>query len=400
VQYHPFAAAAYAAACKYFLAIEMKTGVANLPLHPGSCPKWLFPRMKKLSGLITEAIVDEYGAEEFLRRLADPFFFQSLSCVIGFDWHSSGTTTTTMGALKESVNSLNLGIEICGGKGATSRKTPHEIAATSLNVSSQRIEKLVYSSKMAAKVDSNLVQAGYVLYHHCFVFTENGSWAVVQQGMNDANGYARRYHWLSDNVRSFVEEPHLGICGEKESNVLDMTSRQSDDARKTSVDLVKDNPLHLRRYFTKQTVLRQFVNVTTTTENSSSNGDYNDGGYNYELSLPAHHPTPQLSEKSLASLQKAYELQPQNYEELVSLQGIGAKSIRALALVSELVYGAKASWQDPVKYSFAHGGKDGFPYPISREHYDKSIEILTSAIRNNFPENDRIRALKRLSSYV
>ncbi|MFH1181461.1 MAG: DUF763 domain-containing protein [Candidatus Woesearchaeota archaeon] len=376
----------------------MKTGVCNLPLHPGSCPKWLFPRMKKLSGLIAEAIVDEYGTEEFLRRIADPFFFQSLSCVIGFDWHSSGTTTTTMGALKESVNSLNLGIEICGGKGATSRKTPSEIAATTMNVQSQKIERLVYSSRMAAKVDSNLVQAGYVLYHHCFVFTENGSWAVVQQGMNDANGYARRYHWLSDNVQSFVEEPHLGICGEKEQEVLDMTARQSDGARKTSLDLVKDNPLHLRRYFTKQTVLQQFVNVTTTTtKNSSSNDDYGDG---YELTLPSHHPTPQLSEKSLASLQKAYELQPQNYEELVSLQGIGAKSIRALALVSELVYGAKASWKDPVKYSFAHGGKDGFPYQINREHYDKSIEILTTAIRNSFGREEQLKAIKRLSGYI
>jgi uncharacterized protein len=382
---------------------KMKTGIANLPLHPGSCPKWLFPRMKKLSGLIAEAIVDEYGAEEFLRRIADPFFFQSLSCVIGFDWHSSGTTTTTMGALKESVNSLNLGIEICGGKGSTSRKTPDEIAATKLNVQSQKIEKLVYSSRMAAKVDSNLIQAGYALYHHCFVFSENGSWAVVQQGMNDLNGYARRYHWLSDNISSFVEEPHLGICGEKESNVLDMTSMQSDDARKISLDLVKDNPLHLRRYLTEQTVLQQFVSATTAINHSSSNGDYdneNDFFFPYELTMPAHHPTPRLSEKSLATLQKAYELQPQNYEELVSLKGIGAKSIRALALVSEIVYGAKASWQDPVKYSFAHGGKDGYPYPINTQHYDKSIEILTAAIRNNFPENDKLRALKSLRCYV
>jgi uncharacterized protein len=380
----------------------MKTGVANLPLHPGSCPKWLFPRMKKLSGLIAKAIVDEYGTEEFLRRIADPFFFQSLSCVIGFDWHSSGTTTTTMGALKESVNALNLGIEICGGKGSTSKKTPDEIAATKLNVPSQKIEKLVYSSRMAAKVDSNLIQAGYVLYHHCFIFSENGSWAVVQQGMNDLNGYARRYHWLSDNISSFVEEPHLGICGEKESSVLDMTSMQSNEARKTSLDLVKDNPLHLRRYLTEQTVLQQFV-TTTTINHSSSNDGYdndNDFYFPYELTMPSHHPTPRLSEKSLASLQKAYELQPKNYEELVSLKGIGAKSIRALALVSELVYGAKASWKDPVKYSFAHGGKDGYPYPINCGHYDKSIEILTAAIRNNFPENDKIKALKKLSNYA
>ncbi|MBN2454349.1 DUF763 domain-containing protein [Candidatus Woesearchaeota archaeon] len=361
----------------------MRTGTANLPLHGGSCPSWLFPRMRELSGLITEAIVDEYGKDEFLRRIADPFFLQSLSCVIGFDWHSSGTTTTTMGALKEAVNKLGLGITICGGKGKTSRKAPQEIIASSYNISSKKLQKLVYSSRMAAKVDSNLLQDGYNLYHHCFIFTEEAKWAVVQQGMAD-NGYARRYHWLSDNVASFVNEPHESICGEKEEEVLDMTACQSEEARRTSVDLINDNPVHLRKYLSPQLRLNDFFDYSSE-----------------ELTMPAHHPTPQLSKRVMQQLQAAYEIQPQSYEELASLKGIGAKSIRALALVSELIYGAKPSWNDPVKFSYAHGGKDGFPYPIDQDHYDKSIAVLSDAVRNaKMKEKEKIKAIKKLRAFI
>ena len=377
----------------------MRTGLANLPLHGGSCPKWLFPRMRKLAGEITEAIVLEFGSDEFLRRISDTFFFQSLGCVIGYDWHSSGVSTTTTAAIKEGIAKKNLGIKVCGGKGATSRKTPVEIEnfGSEFGLSTKNTERLKYSSRMAAKTDSVLVQDGYQLYHHSFFLTETGNWAVVQQGLNDSNGYARRYHWLSDNVQSFVNEPHAAICGGKENNVLNMTAKESEETRKTSVDIVNDNPQHLRKYVKnphpqlrglqqRQLLLTEFNGRTIET-----------------LNMPRHEPilSCDLTEKTLKQLQIAYEIQPENYEELVSLRGIGSKSIRALALVSELVYGCRASWKDPVKFSFALGGKDGYPYAVDRSDYDKTVEIIKVAVENaKLGEKDRLNAIRRLNDFL
>ena len=371
-----------------------KTAVANLPLHGGSCPKWLFPRMKKLAGEITEAIVIEHGHDEFLRRMADTFFFQSFGCVLAYDWHSSGLTTTTTAAIKEGIGNKNLGMAVCGGKGATSRKTPAEIdvCGSNFGLSANKIERLKYSSRMAAKVDSNLVQDGYQLYHHTFFMAESGKWAVVQQGMNSSDRYARRYHWLSDNVSDFVNEPHSCIsCDKKEEGVLNMAAAESEEARKASVDLLNDNPTHLKRYMQAPLLKRQLV-----LSNFSS-------PFVETLTMPRHEPIllSDLTGRTMKQLQAAYELQPKSYEELVSIRGIGPKSVRALALVSELVYGCRAIWDDPAKFSFAHGGKDGYPYPVDRGNYDKTIEILKSAIENSkLGEKDRMGAIKRLGQFI
>jgi len=354
-----------------------RTGIAELPLHSGRAPRWLFQRMVKLSSEISKIIIYEYGQEEFLKRISNPFWFQAFSCVLGFDWHSSGTTTTTCGALKEALSLEEHGIAICGGKGRTSRKTPNEIEKNSeiLSLSTEKIENLIYSSKMAAKVDNSCIQDNYHLYHHTFFFDEKGNWAVVQQGMNE--NFARRYHWLSSKVKSFVSEPHSGICSEKrEKKVLDMTAKESENVRKISVDLVNDGPDHLKRIFNEIEKLR----------------------------MPTHHPIYRidLGKNDLNVLKKAYEIQPKNYEELISLRGIGPKKVRALALISELIYGEKPSWKDPVKFSFAHGGKDGYPFPVKRKVYDSSIKILEDAIgqAEKLGRKEKLYAIKRLHDFL
>ncbi|MBW2976666.1 DUF763 domain-containing protein [Candidatus Woesearchaeota archaeon] len=365
----------------------MRTGVCNLPLHTGSCPKWLFPRMVGLSKAISAVLIGEFGPDEFLSRLANPYWFQALGCVIGFDWHSSGLTTTTLGALKEALNKENLGIYFAGGKGKASRKTLDEIENASFGLSSAKIERLKYSSRMSAKVDTCLLQDSYQLYHHSFVFDEKGSWAVIQQGMNAENHYARRYHWLSGNIASFVSEPHNAICGNKKENtVLDMTAKESEESQKISLDLVNDNPKHLEKY-TKGPIQKTL-------------GDFNSKEI-IKFSMLPRHTIIDMDKRNFESLRKAYEIQPGNYEELVSVKGIGPKTIRSLALVSDLIYGAKASWKDPVKYSFALGGKDKVPYEIDRNHYDKIIGILQSAINNaKLGDNDKLHAIKRLNHFL
>lgn len=366
-----------------------KVGSVSLPLHGGRCPPWLFKRMKKLAGVVSEAIIYEYDQRELIRRISDPYFFQALGCALGFDWHSSGVTTTVCGALKEALDPEVHGVAVCGGKGRASRKTPAEIEIASelFSLSSKKPEELVYSSKMAAKVDNSCIQDGYQLYHHTFFLTEKGDWAIVQQGMGKS--YARRYHWLSDNTKTFIEEPHNGICCDKiEDVVLDMTSKNSRETRETSLDLVRDNPEHLRRYFlpSKQRQLTDFLDHKRT-----------------EFGMPSHHPVLaiDLSESGMNVLKNAYEIQPESYEELVALKGMGPKKIRALALLSDLIYGADPSWKDPVKYSFSHGGKDGFPYPVDREAYDNSIRTLKEAIEAAKIDNkERYHAIKRLKDFL
>ncbi|MBI5159323.1 DUF763 domain-containing protein [Candidatus Micrarchaeota archaeon] len=362
----------------------MRTGTADLPLHGGKAPPWLFKRMVKLSGAIVEALEFEYGVNEVLKRLSDPYWFQAFACAIGFDWHSSGTTTTACGALKLALNGKEeeYGVSVGGGKGKASRKTPEEIRKVGgevFGLSEASVEGLVKASVLSAKVDNSCVQDDYQLYHHCLFFTEKGEWCVVQQGMNEENRYARRYHWLGEKVESFVNEPHSAICcDERKKQALNMVARESSEARKASVDLVKDNPEHLKKYFMKgQSCLNDFDSLV----------------------MPAHHPVLpcDLSEKDFAVLKSAYELQPENYEELFCLKGIGAKKIRALALLSDLLFGVKASWNDPVKYSFAHGGKDGYPYPVDRQAYDYSIETLKQAVENaKLGEKEKYEAVKRL----
>jgi len=348
--------------------------------------------MVKLAGGITDAVVYEYGPSEFLRRISNPYWFQAFSCVLGFDWHSSGTTTTTCGALKTSLDPEEHGIMVAGGKGRASRKTPAEIetAGDIFSLAAPILDDLTHSSRMVAKIDNSCIQDGYQLYHHVFFLTEKGEWAVVQQGMNQDNRYARRYHWLSSDVDDLVEQPHQGICcDEKEKETLDMTAIKSSESRKISVDLVQDNPEHLKKYFYKKPLLES---------SQSSLNDFYPG-----LDMPSHHPVldTDLTDRDMEVLKRAWEIQPDSYEELLSLQGMGPKKIRALALISDLVYGAEPSWEDPVKYSFTHGGKDGFPYPVDREVYDHSIQTLQDALEQaRLDKKDRYQALKRLEGLV
>lgn len=366
-----------------------RVGVAELPLHHGRCPPWLFGHMKRLGAAISEIIVCEYGRQEFLRRLADPFFFQALGCVLGYDWHSSGVSTVTMGALKEAIKPEELGIAVCGGKGKVSKRTPDEIQklADVFSLSSKKVDGLKYASRMAAKVDNACVQDGYQLYHHTFVLSEDGDWAVVQQGMHGQ--LARRYHWLSEGVHSFVEEPHSGIIGDREEEaVLDMTARESGETRKTSVDLVRDNP-------------KRLLPLVREAEQRSLDEYFERSPQVLKLVMPTSHTITKLTKQTIAALQRAYEFQPENYEKLVAIHGIGPKAVRALALVSDLIYGKPPSWKDPVKFAFCVGGKDGVPYPIDRRTYQKTIEILESATRAaKVGQKEKLNAIRRLHDFI
>ncbi len=372
-----------------------RQGTATLPLHNGSAPRWLFDRMVDLGGAIAEVIIDEYGQEELLNRLADPYWFQAFGCVLGFDWHSSGVTTTTMGALKEALDPAEHGVFVAGGKGATSRQTPDEIRAAEIGLSPGRRDELTSHSKLSATVDDACVQDTYTLYHHTMVVTEDGDWAVVQQGMND--DAARRYHWLSDSVEEFVVEPQSAIASHnRDRDVLDLTAADSGAVRDISVDLVQDDPSRFKRYATdaEQTGLDQFTGTSqgVTTESRSAQPS---------LHLPHKHALGRgdLTQRSVDQLERAYEYQPDSYRELAELDGIGRGSLRALALVAELIHDAEASHEDPAKYAYAHGGKDGTPQPVARERYDRSIEFMESVLHGAEPDQTTTQqALDRLAT--
>lgn len=369
-----------------------RSGFANLPLHGGKAPAWLFQRMVKLGKVISEALVYEFGSREFLERLSNPYWFQALGCIIGFDWHSSGVTTTTLGALKIALDDIDLGVKICGGKGRHSRNALDEILANGydFSLSERKIKDLRYASRITAKVDNSLIQDNYQLYHHCLAFNEKGDWSVVQQGLNNENSYARRYHWFSKELYGFIEEPHSGIAAElQEKNVLNMTAKQVEESRKNALDIVKDGLL------LRQTTLKQF-------EHESGNRSKGNGNIK-TLNLERRHSLREfnLPKQSVNMLRNAMELQPGNYEELIALKGVGSKTIRALALASELLYGNDLDWEDPAKYSFALGGKDGWPYPVPRKRYDKTIELLENALREaKLGDKEIMLAISRLKDYT
>jgi hypothetical protein len=367
--------------------LGMRTGTAYLPLHGGRAPAWLFSRMVRLAREITAHLVIEYGSDEVLRRLADPYWFQAFGCVLGFDWHSSGVTTTVTGALKEGLRGTEheLGVFVGGGKGAASRKTPAEIVQSCEGLSIDPAP-LVYASRMSAKVDSAAVQDGYQLYHHAFFFTPSGGWCVVQQGMHGSNGMARRYHWLASRMHSFVNEPHTAICAASErgetsrtsaaeSPTLNLVASESAGARAASATLAREKP---------GVVLRALQDLPL-------------------LSMPRRHAVlladvnPQHLDRVLL---KTYERAPDNFETLLGMEGVGAKTLRALALASEIIYGTPASTRDPARFSFAHGGKDGFPYPVDVETYDRTVHVLREAVnRATIDRSERVAALKRLVEY-
>ena len=378
--------------------------------------------MIRLSYAISKVIIDEYGQIEFLKRLSDPLWFQAFGCVLGFDWHSSGVTTVVTGVLKQSIKENVHSISIAGGKGKRSLNTKNEIpllAEKNYNLSSSKIDELLYASKIAAKIDNAALQDGYSLYHHVIFFDEYGNWAIVQQGMNSSNKMARRYHWISDNLKSFVIEPHVGIISENRNpNTLNMTSIDSNENQKICVDLVNSNINNLQSSVYKvleitkknastkiNTLDNWIVPQIDNTNNHAASTMESQGEYKSNNrvnmksnSLREHYEMPRRLDWNI--FRKAYDIQPKNYEQLISIPGIGPSSVRALSLIGEIIFGTSASWQDPVKYNFAHGGKDGVPYPVARKIYDKSISYLYSAIEGaEIQREERIDTLKKLAEF-
>jgi len=356
--------------------VTMRKGIAHLPLHGGKAPRWLFDRMKLLAREISLILCREMGREEYLNRLADPFWFQAFGCVLGFDWHSSGLTTTVCGALKEGLRDLKneVGIYVCGGKGGTSRKTPIELEELGQKRLIDRDPgELQYASRMSAKVDNTALQDGYQLYHHTFVVSREGQWAVIQQGMNEDTRWARRYHWLGSQVNDFVCEPHKAICCDHTGNTLNMVSKDSTDARDMCSVLSRENPDKVVTDYSKLDTLR----------------------------LPGHHDVrmKDIRPENLRKILKTtYEARPRDFKQLLGIQGVGPGTIRALALISELIYSKKPSFKDPVRFSFAHGGKDGHPYPVNRKGYDTSIDFLKEAVsKAKIGQTEKLKALRRLS---
>jgi len=370
-----------------------RTGVAKLPLHYGKAPRWLVIRMRKLAKEITTIIVDEYGTDDFLKRISDPFWFQALGCVLGYDWHSSGVTTVVTGVLKQAIAPEEHGIAVCGGKGKASQQAPLEIGkiGEKFGFSSDKIKALRYASKMSAKVDNAAIQAGYQLYHHTFFVAEDEKWAVIQQGMCPEDRTARRYHWLSDKTENFVVEPHNAIVGDVKRDIaLDMTAGESESCRKISVDITKETP---------EKIMRMVMSIRPVYQKSlqewlPKTADIGWKEYPIDvLSMPRN--------INWKALQEVYEFQPSNYEELLGFRGVGPATVRGLALIAELIYGEKPSWEDPVKYSFAYGGKDGVPYPVNRKAMDESILMLKQVIQEaKVEDKEKMRSLQRLRRFV
>jgi hypothetical protein len=361
-------------------------GIATFTLDYGKCPKWLFDRMVLLSKQMIYAIVQEEGPDEFVKRISDPVWFQSLGTVLAFDWNASGLTTILTAALKEAIRGAekDLGIFICGGKGKTSRKTPDEIInwAEKISLSENSANALVYNSKMAAKVDGSLIQDGFQIYHHSFFFTKNGAWTVVQQGMNIQEQSARRYHWFSKNIKDLIQEPHSGITSDtKIENVLNMTAEKSEGNRGLSTELISQSFSTLMKDIT---LLRKYYTPLSQTI-AVSNGKQQLTLLNLENAEFNWHPVVNEDFSKSKYLEKILwrlcDQKPENYEKLLATPGVGPKTIRALALVAEVIYGAKPSYEDPARYSFAHGGKDATPYPVDRPTYDQTIEKLRGFIK-------------------
>jgi len=353
-----------------------RSGTANLPLHYGYVPKWLSERMKKLGSLITLAIIESHGRDEFLRRISDPFWFQAFGATLGMDWHSSGITTSVMGALKAGLNPLSkeTGLYICGGRGAHSRKTPEEITDFAL-LKGIEGDELVRCSRLSAKIDNTCIQDGYQLYLHNFILTEDGKWAVVQQGMNQNNAMARRYHWHSENLKSFTDDPHSAIIGKNEGEILNLSDSRAGLSRESIMDFLSLHP-------DKQISEIELILKSPT------------------VNMPRHHDvrSENINTKRLgAVLAVAYHKGFKEFTDALLLEGFGPRTVQALALVAEIIYGAPSRFQDPARFSFAHGGKDGHPAPVPLKTYDESIYMLKDAVRKaKLGNRDQLEALRKL----
>ncbi len=348
-----------------------RSGTADLPLHGGRVPRWLSERMTKLGGAIMESIAMEYGRSEVISRLSDPAWFQSLGCVLGMDWHSSGITTSVMGALKAAINPIShdLGIYVCGGRGKHSRKTPDELRSiadkTGLNG-----DELVRSSRLSAKVDNTAIQDGFQIYLHSFILTKEGEWAVIQQGMNNQTGYARRYHWHSAQLKSYTETPHAYVYGRNQGSILNLTSTAAKATKSGILEIARANPDRMLAEIKK-------------------------------IRLPSHHEVrnKDVDLKRLGSVLVLAQKSPTHeFEELLLIEGLGPRTLQSLVLVSEVIHGTPSRFNDPARFSFAHGGKDGHPFPVPTKTYDESISVLRDAIEKaRLGHHDKSKAIQSLS---
>jgi uncharacterized protein len=364
-----------------------RTGSADLPLHSGRVPQWLGARMARLGTVITQAIVHHYGRDELLRRLAHPFWFQSFGSVMGMDWHSSGITTSVIGALKRGLAPVEreLGIHVCGGRGKHSRRTPQELITIGHRVGIDG-EALAKTSRLVAKVDSAAVQDGFDLYLHGFVVTDDGKWVVVQQGMNGERRQARRYHWLSEGLKDFVDEPHAAIEGHDQGTIINLTDHRASVSRFAQVDLLDR--------FGPDGVVRELSALSKKHPLPSAQPLLP------RLVMPVHHDVRAedvVTRRLRGSLVAAASAGPTDFRELLLVPGVGARTIRALAMVAEVVHGAPCRFSDPARFSFAHGGKDRHPFPVPLRVYDETIRMLKSAVHNaRLGREEELGAIKRL----
>jgi uncharacterized protein len=366
--------------------VTRRAGTADLPLHGGHVPRWLADRMTRLGAAIAEAIAHHYGRDELLRRLAHPFWFQSFGAVMGMDWHSSGITTSVVGALKRGLapRAGELGIHVCGGRGRHSRQTPRELVAIGERVGFDGAA-LARASRLVAKVDSAAVQDGFDLYLHGFIVTDDGSWVVVQQGMNGERRQARRYHWLSQGLADFVEEPHAAIAGPAQGEIVNLTDRRAALSRRTQLDLLQS--------LGPDGIARQFSGIAAGSRPPAQPALPH-------LVMPAYHdvrPADVFARRLHAALAAAAEAGPADFPELLLVPGVGRRTVEALALVAEVVHGAPSRFADPARFSFAHGGKDREPFPVPLAVYDETIRVLRSAVRNaKLGREEELAALRRL----
>jgi hypothetical protein len=368
-----------------------RAGSADLPLHGGQVPRWLAARMSRLGAVMAEAIVHHYGRDEFIRRLANPFWFQSFGAVMGMDWHSSGITTSVIGALKRGLAPLSkeLGVHVCGGRGKHSRRTPHELVAIGARTGVDGAA-LARASRLVAKIDSAAVQDGFDLYLHGFIVTDDGKWVVVQQGMNGARREARRYHWLSQGLTSFLDDPHAAIDGVAQGEIINLADRRADASRRAQLDLLSSlGPDKIAREFS---LLERDGQASPDANTAQPLLPH--------LVMPAHHDvraSDVIARRLHGTLAAAAERGPRDFPDLLLTPGVGARTVAALALVAEVVHGAPCRFADPARFSFAHGGKDRHPFPVPIKVYDETIRVLKSAVRKaKLGRAEELGALKRL----
>lgn len=379
---------------KFFTTMAQKTGSANLPLHYGHVPPWLAERMTKLGTVISQAIIYHYGRNEFLRRLAHPFWFQSFGAVMGMDWHSSGITTSVIGALKRGLNPLSkeLGIHVCGGRGKYSRQTPQELLTIGSRVGFDG-QQLAQSSRLVAKVDSAAVQDGFDLYLHSFIVIDEGNWAVIQQGMNTTNKQARRYHWLSEGLESFIDSPHAAIEGRHQGKIINLTDQRAQLSRTMQIDLLKTR--------SPESILKEISKSDSNLRPDPEKNTLKSGQLPLlHLEMPSHHEVraENISLRRLhGNIAAAIDRGPEDFSELLLIPGVGARTILALAMVAEVIHGAPYRFSDPARFSLAHGGKDSHPFPVPVKVYDETIRVLKTAVQQSkLGQSEKMDAIKRL----